>query len=64
MADVKISALPAASSAASTDELPANQSGTTRKLTVQKISDFVSAASGGNSKTGANIFLASNFGGF
>lgn len=37
MADVKISALPAASSAAGTDELPANQSGTTRKVTVNQL---------------------------
>ena len=33
MSTVKISELPAASSAAGTDELPANQSGTTRKVT-------------------------------
>ena len=32
MADVKISALPAAASANLTDELQANQAGTTRKL--------------------------------
>lgn len=37
MADVKISALPAASSAAGTDEIPSNQSGTTRKVTVNQL---------------------------
>ena len=37
MADVKISALPAASSANTTDELPANQAGTTRKVTVHQL---------------------------
>lgn len=37
MADVQISALPAASSAAGTDEIPANQSGTTRKITVDQL---------------------------
>ena len=37
MSNVKISELPAASSAAGTDELPANQSGTTRKLTRAQI---------------------------
>lgn len=42
-ADVKISALPAASSAASTDELPANQSGTTRKVTVAQLGTALNA---------------------
>lgn len=37
MADVKISALPAATSANTTDEIPVNQSGTTRKLTVSQL---------------------------
>ena len=37
MADVKISALPAATSANTTDELPANQAGTTRKVTVEQL---------------------------
>ena len=37
MADVKISALPAASSGNSLDELAANQAGTTRKLTLEQV---------------------------
>jgi hypothetical protein len=40
-ADVKISALPAASSVSGTDELPANQSGTTRKVTATQIASFI-----------------------
>jgi hypothetical protein len=48
MSNVKISELPAASSAAGTDELPANQSGTTRKLTQAQIVAGL-AASGANS---------------
>lgn len=44
MADVKISALPAASSAATADELPGNQSGTTRKITVGQIATRVIAS--------------------
>jgi hypothetical protein len=48
MSNVKISELPAASSAAGTDELPANQSGTTRKLTRAQIVAGL-AASGANS---------------
>ena len=48
MSNVKISELPAASSANSGDELPANQSGTTRKLTRAQIVAGL-AASGANS---------------
>lgn len=40
-ADVKISALPAASSASDSDELPANQSGTTRKVTAAQLATLV-----------------------
>lgn len=40
MADVKISALPAAAAAAATDEYPSNQSGTTRKITNAQIYSF------------------------
>ena len=39
MADVKISALPAASSGNSNDELAANQAGTTRKITLERLHD-------------------------
>jgi hypothetical protein len=39
MADVTISALPAATSATSLNEIPANQAGTTRKLTVEQVHD-------------------------
>jgi hypothetical protein len=39
-ADVKISALPAASSVSGTDELPTNQSGTTRKVTVTQLATY------------------------
>ena len=48
MAFVKISELPAASSAAGTDELEANQSGTSRKVTAAQIRAGL-AASGSNS---------------
>lgn len=48
MANVKISELPAATSAGSGDELAANQSGTTRKLTRAQIVSGL-AASGANS---------------
>ena len=37
MADVKISALPAATSATSVNEFPANQAGTTRKVTLDQM---------------------------
>jgi hypothetical protein len=47
MSTVKISELPAASSAAGTDELPTNQSGTTRKVTRAQIVAGL-AASGAN----------------
>lgn len=62
MADVKISALPAASSAATTDEYPANQAGTTRKVTLQQIRDSSILGRGGvaaninNSTTTTSIF--------
>jgi hypothetical protein len=48
MANVKISELPAATSAGTGDEIPANQSGTTRKLTRAQIVSGL-AASGANS---------------
>lgn len=43
MADTKISDLPAASAANDTDQLPANQAGTTRRLTVAQIVARVTA---------------------
>src|SRR3990172_7196168 len=43
MADVRISQLPAATSVASTDELPANQGGTTRKVTHEQLVSAVDA---------------------
>jgi hypothetical protein len=43
MADVKISALPAAASALATDQHPVNQGGTTKRLTNTQISDFIKA---------------------
>lgn len=47
MAFVKISELPAASSAAGTDELEANQSGTSRKVTAAQIRDGLLPTAGG-----------------
>ena len=47
MADVKISALAAASSAATTDEYAANQAGTSRKVTLQQIHDAYILGRGG-----------------
>jgi hypothetical protein len=47
MSIVKISELPAASSLNAGDELPANQSGITRKLTIGQIAEAVSPGSGG-----------------
>lgn len=47
MAFVKISELPAASSAAGTDELEANQSGTSRKVTAAQLRDGLLPTSGG-----------------
>lgn len=43
-ADVKISALPAASAAAGTEEVPVNQSGTTAKMTTAQIKTFTSSS--------------------
>lgn len=64
MADVKISALPAASSAATTDELPGNQSGTTRKLTVAQLfsatGTLTNKTISGSSNTISNISLTSS----
>lgn len=48
MADVKISALPAASAGASTQEFPANDSGTTKKVTGAQLLTLV--------QTGADAF--------
>jgi len=62
MADVKISALPAASSAASTDEYAANQVGTSRKVTLQQVHDYYVLGRGGaatninNSTTTTSIY--------
>lgn len=44
MADTKVSALTAASAAAGANELPINEAGTSKKLTVQQIADFVQAS--------------------
>lgn len=41
MADAKISALTAASAAAGANEIPINEAGTTKKLTVTQIADFI-----------------------
>lgn len=41
MADTKISALPAASAAAGANELPINEAGTTKKLTLEQIRDLL-----------------------
>lgn len=43
MADVKISALPAAGSALGTDEYPVNQGGTTKKVTAAQIAAYINA---------------------
>ncbi len=43
MAGIKISQLPAASAAAGTDELETNQSGTSRKLSVDQIKSYALA---------------------
>jgi hypothetical protein len=50
-ADVKISALPAASSANDSDEYPANQAGTTRKVTGAMIASLTTANINGASGT-------------
>jgi len=41
MADTKISALPAATAAAAGNELPINEAGTSKKLTVNQIQDYL-----------------------
>lgn len=41
MADIKVSALTAASAAAGTNELPINESGTSKKLTISQVVGFV-----------------------
>lgn len=43
---VKVSALPAAASAAATDELPANQSGTSRKVTLSQMLESAALLAG------------------
>lgn len=55
MPNVKISELPAASSAAGTDELPANQSGTTRKLTQAQLVAGLASLTGAETLTGKRI---------
>jgi alpha-tubulin suppressor-like RCC1 family protein len=52
MANVKISALPAATSALVTDEFPINQGGTTKKLTLDQIKSVVGGGGGGSGSTG------------
>jgi len=43
MADVKISALPAAGSALGPDEIPVNEAGTTKKVTANQLKTFIGA---------------------
>lgn len=43
MADTKVSALPAVTTPAGTDELPVNQAGTSKKLTLAQVKAFVNA---------------------
>jgi hypothetical protein len=59
---IKISELPAASSAAGTDQIAANQAGTTRRVTALQIGDYVRGIAGAvrqvvesNTTTGANV---------
>jgi hypothetical protein len=47
MADVKISALTAAGSALSTDEVPVNQGGTTKKVTLAQVSAAIGSLGAG-----------------
>jgi hypothetical protein len=62
MADVKISALPVASSVTSGHQFPANQVGTTRSVTLEQIHDFYLLGRGGaaaninNSTTTTSIY--------
>lgn len=49
MADTKVSALAAVSAAALADEIPVNESGTSKKLTVQQLADLLFARINGNS---------------
>lgn len=44
MADAKVSALTAAAAALGADEIPINEAGTNKKLTVTQLSSFVLAA--------------------
>ncbi len=46
MSDTKISALPAATAALGTDELPINEAGASKKLTVAQIQALILAAAG------------------
>jgi hypothetical protein len=58
MADVKISALPASTTAALTDQIPVNQGGTTNRDTIQQLLDsFSGVASGNASLAGADLLL-------
>lgn len=60
-ADVKISALPAATAVADTDEFPANQAGTTRKITLgQAVREYVAGASGAAGLTDTTQVLTAN----
>lgn len=52
MADVKISALPAAASALGADELPVNEAGTTKKVTITQISTLLATLIGLKTKAG------------
>lgn len=55
MANVKISALPAATSALVTDEFPINQGGTTKKLTLDQIKSVIG---GGTTTNTTNVTLS------
>lgn len=48
MADTKISALGAASAGAGTEEIPVNQGGTTKKMTLSQVNAFVDPSSNGS----------------
>ncbi len=49
MPDTKISALTAAASALAADEIPVNEAGTTKKLTVEQLAAYLNVRINGNS---------------
>jgi len=60
MADTKISGLTAATSALAADELAINEAGTSKKLTVAQVSDYVV----GILSPATDLYLYDNAGGF